>query len=107
MKKNSDDVIKLLFNEYPGAVRVKDNDGWLPLHYALRNGASDDIIRMFVDAFPESITIKDNWHDENYFQDTLLDYKAYDEMFDDAFQENQAFAIMNESWQGDGRSRTN
>jgi ankyrin repeat protein len=52
--------VKEILQKYPEAVKVQDNDRWLPLHYALYREASNEIIEMILEANPEVIMVQDN-----------------------------------------------
>ena len=39
---------------------MRDNDGHLPLHFAVATGAPLDVVRMLVDAYPGAANIEDN-----------------------------------------------
>jgi hypothetical protein len=43
----------MLVQAYPEATKVQDNDGWLPLHFALHYDASSDVINILVKAYPK------------------------------------------------------
>jgi hypothetical protein len=53
-------VVEQVINLAPGSLKLQDEDGRLPLHYASKYGASPDVINLLLDSFPESINIKDN-----------------------------------------------
>ncbi len=56
----SDDIIEMLLNANPEAVKVQEyNYKRLPLHFAVEHKASVSVIKMLADAFPGSIFIKD------------------------------------------------
>merc|ERR1719282_58536 len=42
-------------NKYPLATRIKDKDGYIPLHLACENGAESEVIRLLVNAYPLSV----------------------------------------------------
>lgn len=53
-------VIEMLLEENPGSVKVTDDQGRLPLHYALKSGCvSEKDLKALVLLYPESIGIKD------------------------------------------------
>jgi ankyrin repeat protein len=57
--KASPNIIKMLFEAYPEAVKVKDCFyGMLPLHVALRHKASPDITTMLFAAYPEAAEVE-------------------------------------------------
>jgi len=54
------DVVKVLMKSYPDAVRVRDENGELPLHIACQE-APLDVIEALVDAYPEGIKIENEF----------------------------------------------
>jgi hypothetical protein len=52
-------VILMIFEAYPEAVKVQNNDGMLPRHYALKFEASPDDIQILFEAYPEAVKEKD------------------------------------------------
>lgn len=56
-----DMAITALLNEHPGAAKIKNQRGELPLSVALRTGTTwEGGVRKLVKAFPESVSIKDD-----------------------------------------------
>ena len=52
-------ILNMLFDAYPEAIRIQDNFGLLPLHYACLNEVSTvDIIMSLVKLYPESILVR-------------------------------------------------
>jgi ankyrin repeat protein len=51
--------VNKIVQKYPKAVKGKDNDGRLPLHYALEMNASYDIIKMLYEANLEATKVQD------------------------------------------------
>jgi ankyrin repeat protein len=51
-------VFLSVLNANPDATKVKMNDGWLPLHVALKRKASSDVIKMLVEAYSEAVKVK-------------------------------------------------
>lgn len=49
--KPSIDVFRIVFGEYPEGAMVSDNDGWYPLHGALRYGADSTIVQMLLASY--------------------------------------------------------
>jgi ankyrin repeat protein len=47
--------ITLLVQTYPNAVRVRDAEGFLPLHWACYHGAVASVLQVLVAAWPESV----------------------------------------------------
>lgn len=52
-------VIEMLLKAHPGAVRQPTKLGALPLHAALRLGATRAVINKLVEAYPESAVAQD------------------------------------------------
>jgi len=52
------ETIQLIAEAWPDAVREKDDDGWLPLHYACLYGYSDDVIQLLIECWPMSLHVK-------------------------------------------------
>ena len=51
--------LNILFDAHPEAIRIQDNFGLLPLHYACLNEVSSlDIIMSLVKLYPESILVR-------------------------------------------------
>jgi ankyrin repeat protein len=53
--------VKRILEEHPEAVTVKNNVGYLPLHFALRCKASHEIVEMLFNANPEATKAQDNY----------------------------------------------
>jgi hypothetical protein len=52
-------ILNILFDAYSEAIRIQDNFGLLPLHYACLNEVSTvDIIMSLVKLYPESILVR-------------------------------------------------
>ena len=51
--------VKRILEKHPEAITVKDNVGYLPLHFALRCKASHEIVEMLLKANPEAIKVQD------------------------------------------------
>jgi len=51
-------LISLLLDAFPRSVQVRDNFGWLPLHWACYRGAPLDVLNLLVEKYPESLHIK-------------------------------------------------
>jgi len=62
-KASSEDVGRILKLYPKSPVTVKDADGTLPLHIALRTDASLDIIQMIFEAYPEAVQETDFYGD--------------------------------------------
>ena len=54
------EVIQVLLNAYPDAVRVPDVDGLLPLAYACDNGVNPKVLELLLTTYPDSVHYKDN-----------------------------------------------
>ncbi|EJK58127.1 hypothetical protein THAOC_21769 [Thalassiosira oceanica] len=48
------DIVRMLVTASPSTLRLPDNFGWLPLHYACSNEASLRVLALLVEAYPES-----------------------------------------------------
>ena len=48
-------IIEYVVNIYPGAVRVRNRRGFIPLHYATRSTL--EITKILVEQYPESVSI--------------------------------------------------
>lgn len=46
--------MRMLVTASPSTLRLPDNFGWLPLHYACSNEASLRVLALLVEAYPES-----------------------------------------------------
>lgn len=53
-------LVERIINLAPDSLKVQDEEGRLPLHYASKYGASPNVINLLVDSFPEGINIRDN-----------------------------------------------
>ena len=52
----SPETLQIIFDAYPGAIRLKDKSGLLPIHHACLNEMSSiNVIMSFVKLYPESI----------------------------------------------------
>ena len=49
---------KVLLNFFEGGLRIPDNDGWLPIHYACHDAKRTEIIKLLVSAYPECLKTK-------------------------------------------------
>jgi ankyrin repeat protein len=43
------------------ATKVQDNDGWLPLQFALRYEASNDVIKMILKSNPDATKVQSKY----------------------------------------------
>ncbi len=55
------EVIQLIIKEYPDALKVKDNNGRLPLYHAVSCGASVEVIQLLVKEYPDAVRKKDDF----------------------------------------------
>lgn len=53
--QNLAEKVRLVVNTCPEAVRVRDQEGFLPLHWACYHGAGLDILKLLLGAWPESV----------------------------------------------------
>ena len=53
------EVIQVLLDAYPEAVRIPDVDGLLPLAYACDNGVNPEILKLLLQTCPESVHYND------------------------------------------------
>ncbi len=62
-KDASVEVVKLLIRKYPDAVKEKDENGNLPLHFAVaKNGASDvEVLQVLIKEYPEAVKEKNKY----------------------------------------------
>jgi len=44
---------------YPGAVQVRNDDGYIPVHSAIKNKCQEKAIHILVDCWPESLSVPD------------------------------------------------
>jgi hypothetical protein len=54
------DVITMIFEGYREAVKVQNNSGFLPLHYALQYNAPSAVIDMICKEYPEAAAVQQN-----------------------------------------------
>ena len=52
-------LLKDLIDCYPRALEEVDNQGWLPLHHAVRHNAPLEMIQLLIDRYPEGIQVAD------------------------------------------------
>ena len=52
-------IVALLIGAYPAAACKRDEDEFLPLHYAIDRGARPVVIELLIEAFPESVDERD------------------------------------------------
>jgi ankyrin repeat protein len=48
----------MLFNAHPKVAAVQNNEGHLPLHYALHSNALPDMINMLLHAYPKAVEVR-------------------------------------------------
>uniref|UniRef100_A0A7S4T1H8 Ankyrin repeat protein n=1 Tax=Ditylum brightwellii TaxID=49249 RepID=A0A7S4T1H8_9STRA len=53
------DTLLLLLKYHPEAVRIKDNDGRMPLHYACKKRVSIDVVTLLLEKNPSAVEEKD------------------------------------------------
>lgn len=53
--QNLTEKVRLVVHACPEAVRVRDQEGFLPLHWACYHGASVDILKLLLGSWPESV----------------------------------------------------
>ncbi len=58
-KGASVEVLKLLIEEYPDALKEKNYGGELPLHVAAKKGASVEVIQLLIKAYPDAVREED------------------------------------------------
>eukprot|EP01038_Epipyxis_sp_PR26KG_P006848 gene6848-9375_t len=58
--KLSFESIQLLLSSYPDAVKLKDNNGNLPLHLSIIEKSSIEIIQLLLSSYPDAIKVKNN-----------------------------------------------
>jgi len=51
------DKLKALIQRFPNAIRVQNEGGWLPLHFACLRGCSTEVIRFLLVSWPPSVKI--------------------------------------------------
>ena len=52
-------ILKLLIEKYPEAVRIVDDEGDLPIHLAALHTTSPEFLRVLVEAYPGSVSMPD------------------------------------------------
>ena len=55
--KASFEVIKVLVETYPDALKIVDTNGDLPLHHACWNDASLDVMGILIEVYPHALKI--------------------------------------------------
>ncbi len=52
--------VQALIDKYPDAVKEKGLNGYLPLHVAIRKGASMEVVQLLINEYPDAAKAKDN-----------------------------------------------
>jgi len=58
--KASIEEVKEILQKCPEAIKAKDKDGYLPLHYALWENNSDNVIYLLFEKYPQAAKVKKN-----------------------------------------------
>jgi hypothetical protein len=56
------DVVELLIDAYPSALKVKGHGGYTPLHCAVSYGSSADVIAKLIQSYPPGTRMRDDVH---------------------------------------------
>ncbi len=56
-RESSIEVISLFVHAYPEGLKVLDEDGLLPIHYACQNDAPSEIMSLLIKGYPEGIKL--------------------------------------------------
>jgi hypothetical protein len=55
------ECVRLFMNLCPGSLMKQDDDGCIPLHFAMTNGASHEVLWFLIQNAPDSVKVENKW----------------------------------------------